>query len=880
MDFAMLSDLRYRLRALFHRTEVEGELDEELRLHFDHQVEKYVRAGLTHREAVRKTRIVFGGTDQVKEECREARGLATAETLVQDMRHALRLWAKNPGFALAAITAIGLGIGVNAAVFTITNAALFKTLPYERSGHIVYVLGSQPGCELPCDTGRSYPDFREFQAQAKSFEALVAYHFEPVNLSEASNPDRYRAMRISANGFSAFGQKPVIGRDFLPADERPGAAPVAMLAYAMWERRYGKDPSIIGKEMRVNEVPTIVIGVMPQKMQFRTSVDLWLPLVPAGDWQKREYRGLMMMGHLAKGIALGAARAELSTISRRLEIAYPASNKDIGILVMEGKDYLNPRIRMILLGLWIAVGLVLLVACANVANLLLARAVERSREISIRVALGAGRWRVIRQLLAESVTLSTAGGVLGWLFAVWGVRAFDVALGGEKPQWLDFSMDYTVLIYLSAITIGAGIAFGLAPALRLSRVDIHAALKDGGHGARGGSRGRYLSGLLVTCEMGTAVVLLVGTVLVVRTLLTAYRAPIGVNAANVLTMNVDLPAKKYPNSGAILSFYERLQARLRVLPGVAAASVTSTLPGHDGIDIEYELEGAAPAGAGPRPQVRGLAVGEGYFQAMDARPLAGREFTNTDGVAGPPAVIVNRSFAAKTWPQASAAGRRLRIVEDGVPQPWLTVVGVVPDIWQNDMRHEFEPLIYLPFRSRPSRGMSLVARTLVPPATLGQAFRREVQTMDDSLPVFGLGALDEDLKLRDWTPRLFGAMFAVFAGIAMVLASVGLYAVVAHSVNRRTQEIGVRMAMGATTGNIVRSVFAQGMRQVAVGLGVGLAAAFGLARILRALLAGFQPDWSTFAIVTILLVAAGALACVIPARRATRVDPVAALRFE
>ena len=879
----MLSDLRYRLRALFRRNTVESELDDELRFHFEHQVEKYLHAGLTRSEALRKCRLAFGGIEQIKEECREARGIATVETLVRDMRHALRLWAKNPGFALAAVAAIGLGIGANTAVFTLANAVLFKTLPFEGGGHIVYVQGVEPGCELPCDTGRSYPDFREFREQAKSFESMMAYRFMPVSISDASGlPERYKAMQMSANGFSVFGQRPVAGRDFIPADERPGATPVAILTYALWETRYAKHASIIGRTIRVNEVPTVVVGIMPPGMQFRVSVDLWVPLVPAGDWRKRENRALMMLGRLAKGATLQSARSELDTISRRLESLYPASDKDIGIRVREGKDYFFPRVRTLFIGLLIVVGLVLLVACANVANLLLGRAVVRAREISIRMALGAGRWRVIRQLLAESVTLSVVGGIAGWLLAIWGIRAFDVAIAGTgKPAWLDFSMDYRVFAYLTAITVGAGLLFGLAPALQLSKVDLHAALKDGGQAAGGGSRGRRFSSLLVAGEMAAAVMLLVGTVLVVQTLLALYRSQVGVNTSNVLTMSIDLP-ENYSRPVDRISFYEQLQDRLRALPGVESTSMASSLPGHGGMSFTYQVEGAAPADGRLRPEVRGLVVDANYFHTMDVRPLVGREFTAGEDSAGPPAAIVNRSFAARVWPEGNALGRRLRVVGNGAPQQWLTVVGVVPDIWQNDIiRREFQPLIYLPLRQVPLESVSVVARTLVPPATLGQAFRREVQALDGNLPVYALRTLNEDLNLHDWGVRVFGAMFAIFTVIAMLLASVGLYAVMCHSVNRRTQEIGVRLAMGATAANIMTSVFVQGMRQVALGLAVGLPAAFALTRVLRALLAGvFQPDPATFLIVTLVLVAVGVLACTIPARRASRVDPAVALRFE
>ena len=878
----MLSDWLYRLRALFRREAMEGELEEELRFHFERQVEKYVQAGADRAEAVRRVRSSFGGMEQVKEHCRDARGVFALESLIQDLRYALRMWGNNPGFALAAVTAIGLGIGVNAAVFTLANAALLRSLPFDQGGHIVYVQGAKAGCESPCDIGRSYPDYREFRAQAKSFEGLAAYCFITGSVSDRSGlPERFRAWLMSANGFSVLGWKPVIGRDFVSTDERPGAAAVVLLAYSLWETRYGKDPSIVGKTIRVDGTPAVVIGVMPREVPL-PGLELWMPLVPTGEWERRE-RDLFLFGRLASGTTLGKARAEMETISRRLESAYPAANQGIGIRVQDARHhFFNQRWRLVFLALWWAVGFVLLVACANVANLLLARAVGRSREISIRIALGAARWRVMRQLLVESVALSAAGGLAGWLLATCGVRAFEAAIPEGKPAWLDFTtIDYTVFGYLAAISIGAGILFGLAPALRLSKLDVNAALKDGGQGTSGGSRGRYLAGLLVVSEMALTVVLLVGAAGMIRMFLSIYRSQIGVDTSNVLTMRLDLPENKYAQPRDQISFYQRLEARLRTVPGVEAVFVTSGLPGHGADTFLYELEGAPPAEQ-QRPRVEGLAIGAGYFRAFKVRPLVGREFTESDGVTGVPVVMVNQRFAAKFWPEGSPVGRRLRLIESGKARSWLTVVGVAPDILQSRTgRGEFDPLIYLPYREQPQPSMDVAARTQVPPAMLGTAFRRAVQAIDEDLPVYALRTLEEDLWLRDWGIRVFGTMFAIFAAIALALASVGMYAVMAHAVNQRTQEIGVRVAMGASGADIIGLVIVRGIRQLATGLALGLAAAFVLTRLLGATLAGIGPaDALTFVTVAVVLTLAGGLACAIPARRALRVDPVVALRCE
>lgn len=792
------------------------------------------------------------------------------------------MWWKNPAFAFAAVITIGLGIGVNAAGFTLAHAVLFKSMGF-GDRRIVYITNSSPGCELPCEAGRSYPDFLDFRAHVKTLESLVGYSITFVSVSDkAAFPDRYEGMRISANGMDVLGHRPILGRSLIAADERVGAAPVALLAYGMWERRYGKDPSIVGRTIRVSEVPTVVIGVMGPDVSLRPmNIDMWLPLVPTVEWVKRENAGLMMFGRLAPGSTLMEANTELDGVSRQLAKEYPA-DKDVQVRVLSAKQYFGTRVRLMFLALWIAVGMVLLVACANVANLMLARAVGRRREISIRITLGAGRWRVIRQFLVESVTLAAAGGIAGWFCAWWIVRTFDAVIP-DKPSWVDFSMDYTVLGYIAVVSIGAGILFGLAPALRLSKVGIHTALKEGGPAASGRSTRNRMATVLVVAEIALTVVLLVGAGLTIRLIMVAYPSQIGVNTANVLTMHIDLPEKKYPAAKQQVAFYDQLETRLRALPGVPAASVASSLPGDNANHFGYEVEGAPVADLRRAAQVGELGVGADYFRVMDANPLLGRAFTGQDGVAGLPVVIVNRLFALKSWSgDPNPLGKRLRLLKSDEPGPWLTVIGVVPDIVQRSaLAKTFDPLVYLPYREEPEPSMAVVARTAVPPAALKNSFRRAVQEVDEDLPVFLLFPLTEELYLQNWPIRVFGFLFTGLGVMSLLMAAVGLYGVVSQMVGQRTQEIGVRVAMGASRANILRLVFLRGMGQIGIGLSLGMAAAFALSRLLRAILsAELQPDLTMFLLVATVLVVAGAVACSIPANRATRIDPVEALRCE
>jgi putative ABC transport system permease protein len=798
-----------------------------------------------------------------------------------DIRYGLRTLGKNPGFTSVAVAALALGIGANATVFSLANPILFKNLPFPESDRVPYL--TTLNVKNPRGNDRmSRPDYEDLRVQVKSFTGLAAHSRDNVNLSDdAHTPDSYVLARQTANAFSVLGLRPILGRDFTLEDERPGAARVAILSYALWEKRYGREASVIGKKIRIDAESFTVIGVMPKGGALPPEANLWVPL-PADHTARRQERSLTVFGKLAPGVNREAAQAELLVLGQHLAKQYPETNKDLRFEVLSFNEAaLKGPIRTIFMVLLGAVGFVLLIACANVANLLLARAAGRSREISIRAALGAGRWRVVRQLLAESLLLSLAGGLAGWAIAAWGIRAFDAAvIPTGKPAWIDFSMDPRALAYLAAITITTAILFGLAPALRLSRLDLNTTLKDGGRGAGAGIRGKYLSGVLVVVEMTLAVVLLTGAGLMIRSFLLAYQRAPGVETANILTMSLQLPLARYDKPADQVEFQRQLTEHLRSLPGVENVAIASTLRGVGNVGLSYELEGK---GDDPqkRPTTSFLVAGGGYFETLRLRARRGRILNDADQRPGPDVAVVNETVARQLWPDQDPLGKRLRTYKNNLPGAWITVVGMVPDYLQNSQSATPEPAILIPFRQQPRLWMTVIARTRVNPASLGNAFRREVQTLDADLPVHDVVTLEDQLALTRWPLRVFGGMFAIFAGIALLLATVGLYAVVAYGVSQRTQEIGVRVALGASAPSILVMVFGTGMRQAGIGLGLGLAAAFGVTRVLSTVLVGVSPtDPLTYGVVGTVLIAAAFFGCAIPARRAMRVDPAIALRHE
>src|SRR5262245_6913638 len=873
---------------LFRRNKMEEELEKELRFHLDQHTDDLVAQGQDPEEARRQVRLALGGPEQVKERCRDARGTRWLWDLLQDLRYAGRMWGKSPAFTLFVVCGLALAIGANTAVFTIVNAVLFRTPPIPDIDRIAFVaaIDKAHGDEEPLEAFSS-PDYRDLKERLKSFEDLAAYQYGNVDLSDDANfPERCFIVRMTANTLSVLGRKPLLGRDLEPADTQPGAPPVALLTHRVWESRYNKNESVIGKTVRIDGTPATVIGVTPPDARLYNDIALWLPLITPQTTSPRERRDLLVFGRLADGVSIGQARAEVVAVARQLEVDYPATNKNIGAEVQHAnKFHIRAQIRQVGQALLGGVTIVLLIACANVANLLLGRAMIRSREMSIRAALGAGRWRVIRQLLTESVLLSIMAGVLGAFLAYWGVKAFDAALsamGVVQADYVVFSVDRTVLLYLTAISIGTGIVFGIAPALRMSRIDLSGALKEGGQGAGAGGRRRLLTNILVGAEVALSVVLLMGAGLMIRSMTYAGNMKLGVNTENALTMRFDLPPAKYQEAQQQVSFFQELIARLESLPGVETAAIMSELPGGGPfrpITIPFQIEGSPIADMRDRPRTALLTIGPGYFRCMQARLVLGREFTEPDGADGHEAAIINQSFADRHWPGENPLGKRIRVNDEGI-EAWAMIVGVAADIVQNRYSVGL-PRVYLPYRQNPGRYMVVAARTRVAPESLAPAFRQSVKDLDANLPVFALRSLADHVSSANADMRLFSGVFTFLAIFALALASMGLYAVISQSVNQRMREMAIRAAMGASGSRLWRLMFFQGMRRFAIGLVIGLALSFAVGGALRSLLVGVSPrDPVTSLVVVSVLTIVAALACGLPARRAARSDPAALLRFE
>ncbi len=857
-----MSKFAKRLRALWRRRQLDRDLEDELTFHVAMSAEETGDLSAARRR--------LGNFTAVKQSCRDLWAFTSLESWWQDLRHAFATLAANPMIACVAIIALALGIGANTTVFTVVSSALSFDMGVDQVERLAVI--------LPGDAGRRdgvippFPDFRELR-ELKSIAHLAAYRYAQVNVSDArALPERCSSVQMTASGWSLVTRRPFLGRQFAVDDERPGATPTVLLSHRIWEKRWGGDPSIIGQAVRVDEIPRVVIGVMPPGIQFPEDTDLWTPLTLRDLLTPGAERNAMLFGQLAPGATPTSAKREIEVVARRV---FPGIGKQPIVDVRPFLELIGVyESRALFYAVLCAVGFVLLIVCADIANLLLARAATRAREISIRIALGAGRARIIRQLLVESVLLSAGGGLAGWVVAVAGLHWFDsMSAQGRRPSWIHFSMQPRTFVYLAAISIGTGILFGLAPALELARVDVSNAIKDGGRGAEGGIRARRASSLLVVFQMAACVVLLAGAGLMVHSSVKLFNAPLAFQPANVLTMQIGLPESKYPKPDDLTGFYARLKDRLRSLPGVEGVSLASSLPFAGFESVQGQVEGAGQQAFG------GLFVDATYFRDMRIGLRRGRLFSASDEASS---VVVNESFVDRYWPGENPLGRHLRRAAGGSLQPWLTVIGVVPDV-QQDFRQllQHDPIVYLPYAAEPQRSAYVIARTAIAPGSLAGAFRRAVQSLDENLPAENVATLEDTISQRRLSVTAFGKLFSVFAAVALALAALGLYGVIAYAVSRRTQEIGVRMALGGTRRDILALVFRQGMRQVAIGLAFGLPLAFVCTRVLKAALIGVSPsDPLTFVGVVIVLGLTGVLGCAVPAWRAITVDPLAALRCE
>ena len=799
--------------------------------------------------------------------------------LLSDVRYAIRSLLKTPGVVAIAVLTLGLGIGATTTVFSCVNALFLRPFPYADPVRLAAVRSDNPSRGW-IGGSVSYPNFVDWQAQARSFTGLAAHGGQSFNMSGGDEPERLQGEAITWNTFSLLGLKPAFGRDFVPADGQVGAAPVTILSAGLWERRFGADSGVLGRAINLNGQPHVVVGVLPAPILFPDDAQLWVPIARSPT-ERRGMNNLNVIGRLADGVSFAAADAELKGIAARLEQQYPEDNAEwtasvVPLRTEQSADY--KTVLQIMMG---AVAFVLLIACANVANLQLSRAASRHREMAIRAALGAGRMRIVRQLLTESILLALAGAALGIVIALWGLDLIVAAVPSDKPFWMVFTIDGRVLAFTAAVAIGTGVLFGLAPVWQSARVDVHASLKEGSRGSgTGGSRQR-LRHTLVVAEVALSMILLVGAALMIRTFLELQRVDPGFDRRNVLASWVVMAGPRYDATLARASFLDQVLPRLRALPGVSAAAASQAPPlSQSSSSSSFTVEGWSLK-PGDRLEGNWQAVTAGYVTFLGVPLLRGRDLSEQDVRDSALVAVINRTMAERYWAGQEAVGKRFRFGSDEPDSPWFTVVGVAGDVRHGALAERPEDQFYIPYTQAAYRGMMLMVRTVGEPAALGAAMRREVRAVDPQLPLFEQQTMEAMYRFSMWEQRLYGAMFGSFAAVALLLAAVGLYGVMAYMVTLRTHEIGVRMALGAQRRDMLRMVVRRGITLAALGVAIGLVGSFAVTGMLRNFLYGVTPgDPVTFIGIPLVLALVALLASWLPARRATRVDPMLALRYE
>src|SRR5882724_1290305 len=803
--------------------------------------------------------------------------------LIQDLRYAVRTMARKPGFTLIAVMTLALGIGSSTAIFTVVDAAVIKGLPYRSPESLYHMWERTPQKEFD-QREFSYPDYQDY-LQNKVCD-IAAYTGGGTILNGNGESERVFAPLVSANFFSVLGVDPIRGRALQTGEDNQGGPHVAVLSYGLWQRRFGGSEGIVGQQIDLAGVSYTVIGVLPQSFQFAMRpADLWLPYQPTQNQLTRRFmHGTNLIARLKPGVTAAQAHAELSLITSRIEQQYKDSHAGVTLKLIPLQEQVVGQVKPILMILLGAVGFVLLIACANVANLLLTRSLTRQKEVGIRVALGASRWRVVRQLLTESVLLSLAGGVVGLLLAYWGTSALVSMLPPNQISALPFlqtlKIDVGMLAFSFGLSVLTGIIFGLAPALQSSRLELSGVLKEGGRNTSGGVSQRLRSGLVMT-EIALAVVLLVGAGMLLKSLVRVLKTDPGFNPANVLTMTIVLPAAKYADANSQINFQDQLQQHVQALPGVAGAGTVNILPLQAGNTTRVNVEGDPIPPPGQELEANIRTVSEDYFRALGVPMISGRMFDTRDNANGQQVVIIGKTMADRIFSGRDPVGRRLKYA--GVEAPPISIVGVVADVKITGLDQEIRPVIYYPFRQNASPFANLVVRTSTDPATLAGSIRNEIRNLEPAAAIFNVQAMPELIASSPaaFMRRFPATLIGVFAGLALLLSSIGIYGVVSYSVSQQTHYIGVRMALGARASHILKLILKQGLIIALAGIAIGSLGAYILMRLLQSLLFEVSAnDASTYAVVAGALFLIALLACYLPARRATKVDPLAALRYE
>jgi putative ABC transport system permease protein len=801
------------------------------------------------------------------------------DTLIRDIRYGSRMLIKNPGFTLVAVFALALGIGANTAIFSVVNSVLLRPLPYADPDRLVQLRE----VKLP-----QHPDFSvtpgtfiEWQKRSTTFEYVAAYFTTNVNLVSSGEPERLRAARVSAGMLDLLGVTPAQGRFFLAEEDQPGRDTVAIISHGLWQRQFGATAGLQGQALKLNGIDCAIVGVMPPKFTFPASeTDVWLPM--AFDENDRQAFGahfISVVGRLKPDSTVQQSQSEMTAIAEQLAEEHSDVKSGWTVKVVPLLDYTVGSTKLALLVLLGAVAFVLLIACANVANLMLARAATRQKEIAIRTALGSSRWRIARQLLTESVLLAVAGGGAGLLLAVWGVDALLALAPQDLPRLNDVSIDARVLIFTLGITLATGVVFGLAPALQASNPELNETLKDAGRGSSEGSRRHRIRNILVVSELALSLTLLIGGGLMIRSFWRLQHVDPGFNTSNALAVTMSLPQQKYAEARQRAAFYTQLIQNISRLPGVVSAGITNVLPIAGDFVLGVVVEGSPQTRDSDLPKTNYFAVSPDYFKAMGIPVLRGRPFDERDKAGAPRVVIINQTMADRLFKGQDPIGKRIHITMAG--EIFREIIGVVGDVKQSGLDKDTLSQTYEPFQQAPSPFANLIVRSDRDPSNLAGAIRSEVLALDREQPVARVQTLEQMVASSVAQQRFAMILMGSFALVAFVLAAVGLYGVMSYSVAQRTHEIGIRMALGAKQSDVLRMVVGQGAVLAVTGVAMGLCAAFAVTRLMASLLFEVTAtDPLTFAVIAALLGGVALLASFIPARRATKVDPMVALRYE